>query len=129
MGDVYLVEDTKLEGTGLVVTGEVKPYGPPFLLPAVFRLRGLRRLLSGGVTAFCLSLGQGGAPALSGRERRHLFWRRGRLNAFELGGLLRLGAFHHGELRGDSYLLGQKGAAVRHQMPSRVVASLRDRLP
>lgn len=35
------------------------------------------------------------------------------INAFELGGLLRLGAFQPGELRGSNYLLGQAGALFR----------------
>jgi NTE family protein len=34
-------------------------------------------------------------------------------NAFALGGLLRLGAFNLGELRGDNYLLAQGGALFR----------------
>lgn len=35
------------------------------------------------------------------------------INGFELGGLLRLGAFQPGELRGSNYLLGQGGALFR----------------
>ena len=34
-------------------------------------------------------------------------------NDFALGGLLRLGAFNQGELRGDNYLLAQGGALFR----------------